>query len=310
MIEQTTVDSSTGLVEIARTVAVGENVRYAGEDVKVGQTLVLPRDELDAVRLGVLAGQGFATVSAIARPRVAVVSTGNELVSSGEALRDGEIRDTNRPTLLGLLRESGFTPIDVGVVRDQYDGIRSTFEHVASKCDAIISTGGVSVGDVDHVKTVITELGGTSARSMQVAVRPGKPFAFGRIGPRHVPVFGLPGNPVSTRVSFELFVRPALRVLGGHREIERLSVDAVLDCALARTKDGKLHVVHAFARVHDDGRVHVESAVRPGSHLVSAIAGANVLVMVPDGEGFAIGDNVRVIVLNTESLARPRDEAG
>jgi molybdenum cofactor synthesis domain-containing protein len=309
MIEQTVVDVSAGTVEISRCVPVGENVRYAGEDVKVGQTLVRAGDELDAIRLGVLAGQGFATVTAVTRPRVAVLSTGNELVSSGEALRHGEIRDTNRPTLLALLREAGFTPVDVGVVRDEYDEIRSTFERVAQECDAIISTGGVSVGDVDHVKGVITELGGATAQSMQVAVRPGKPFAFGRIGPRRVPAFGLPGNPVSTRVSFELFVRPALRLLGGHRETERLSVDAVLDCELSRAKDGKLHVVHASARLHEDGRVHIESAVRPGSHLISAVAGANALVLVPDGGGFAIGDVARAMIVNVEALARPRAEA-
>jgi molybdopterin molybdotransferase len=309
MIEQTLVDSGAGTVEISRSLAVGENVRYAGEDVKVGQTLVRSGDELDSIRLGVLAGQGFATVRAVTRPRVAVLSTGNELVSSGEALRHGEIRDTNRPTLLALLREAGFTPVDVGAVRDEYDEIRSTFERVARECDAIISTGGVSVGDVDHVKGVITELGGTTAQSMQVAVRPGKPFAFGRIGPRRVPAFGLPGNPVSTRVSFELFVRPALRVLGGHCDIQRLYVDAVLDCALPRAKDGKLHVVHAFARFHDDGRVHVESVVRPGSHLVSAVAGANALAMVPDGDGYESGDVIRAMILNADALARPHDVA-
>ncbi len=306
MIEQTVVDPSAGTVEISRTIPVGENVRYAGEDVKVGQTLVSAGDELDAIRLGVLAGQGFATVSAVTRPRVAVLSTGNELVSSGAALRHGEIRDTNRPTLLALLREAGFTPVDVGVVRDEYKKIRSTFERYATECDAIISTGGVSVGDVDHVKGVITELGGDSARSMQVAVRPGKPFAFGRVGPAGIPAFGLPGNPVSTRVSFELFVRPALRLLGGHRDIERLTVDAVLDSAFPRSKDGKLHVVHAFARIHDDGRVHIESPVRPGSHLISAVAGANALVMVPDGDGFAIGDDVRAMIVNADALADSR----
>ena len=308
MIEQTVVDASAGTVEISRFVPVGDNVRYAGEDVKVGQTLVRSGDELDAIRLGVLAGQGFSTVSAVARPRVAVLSTGNELVSTGGALRDGEIRDTNRPTLLALIREAGFTPIDVGVVRDEYDEIRATFERVANECDAIVSTGGVSVGDVDHVKGVITELGGATAQSMQVAVRPGKPFAFGRIGARHVPAFGLPGNPVSTRVSFELFVRPALRLLGGHDETERLSVDAVLDCSLSRAKDGKLHVVHASARIHEDGRVHIESVVRPGSHLISAVAGANALVMVPDGEGFEVGDVARAMILNVDALARPRDD--
>ncbi len=306
MIEETVVDAAAGTVGIARSLVAGDNVRYPGEDVKVGQSLVSPRDELDAVVLGVLAAQGFATVAAVPRPRVAVISTGNELVSSGGALRHGEIRDSNRPTLLGLLREAGFTPIDVGSIRDEYEVIRSTFERVAEECDAIISTGGVSVGDVDHVKGVITELGGDTARSMQVAVRPGKPFAFGRIGSRSVPTFGLPGNPVSTRVSFELFVRPSLRRLGGHREIERLTVNAVLDAAHPRTKDGKLHVVHAFAHVHDDGRVHIESTVRPGSHLISAVAGANALIMVPDGDGFDAGDAVPAIIVNADSLGSSR----
>jgi molybdenum cofactor synthesis domain-containing protein len=306
MIEQTVVDASAGTVEIARSLVAGDNVRYRGEDVRVGQSLISPRDELDAVVLGVLAGQGFANVAAVPRPRVAVISTGNELVSSGGALRHGEIRDSNRPTLLGLLREAGFTPIDVGSVRDEYDVIRSTFERVAEECDAIISTGGVSVGDVDHVKGVITELGGDTARSMQVAVRPGKPFAFGRIGSRCVPAFGLPGNPVSTRVSFELFVRPSLRLLGGHRDIERLTVNAVLDVAHPRTKDGKLHVVHAFARVHEDGRAHIESTVRPGSHLISAVAGADALIMVPDGDGFDVGDEVRAIIVNADGLGSSR----
>ncbi|MGA7836244.1 MAG: gephyrin-like molybdotransferase Glp [Acidimicrobiales bacterium] len=308
MIEQAVVDMNAGTVEIARSLVAGENVRYPGEDVKVGQILVVPGDELDAIRLGVLAGQGFASVRATPRPRVAVVSTGNELVSSTEALRHGEIRDTNRPTLLALLRESGFTPIDVGTVRDEYDVIRSTFEQVVGECDALVSTGGVSVGDVDHVKGVIGELGGASATSMQVAVRPGKPFAFGRVGPRGVPVFGLPGNPVSTRVSFELFVRPALRVLGGHRDRERLAVVAVLDCAIPRTRDGKLHMVHAWARFRDDGRVHIESIVRPGSHLISAVAGANALVMAPDGDGLAPGVEVRALILDATQLgAEVRD---
>lgn len=300
MIEQTVVDSASGTVEITRRLEVGDNVRYPGEDVKVGQLLVSRGDEFDAVRLGVLAGQGLDKVDVVPRPRVAVVSTGNELTSSSDALRHGEIRDTNRPTLLGLLREAGFTPIDLGSLRDDYDEIRATFARAVEECDALISTGGVSVGDVDHVKHVIAELGGESARSMQVAVRPGKPFAFGLAGSRRVPIFGLPGNPVSTRVSYELFVRPALRALGGHRRIARPNVKALLDCEVPRSRDGKIHVIPARAYVHGDGRVHVESTVRPGSHLISAVAGTNVFLMSPDGDGLRPGDEARVIVLDLE----------
>jgi len=121
---------------------------------------------------------------------------------------------------------------------------------------------------------VIAELGGDSARSLQVAIKPGKPFAFGVVGARRVPVFGLPGNPVSTRVSFELFVRPALRFLAGHRELERPTANMVLDSALPRESDGKLHLIHVVARLHSDGLIHVERAIRQGSHLLSAIAEA------------------------------------
>jgi molybdopterin biosynthesis enzyme len=159
------------------------------------------------------------------------------------------------------------------------------------------------VGDVDHVKTVIGELGGSEARSMQVAIKPAKPFAFGVVGPTRTPVFGLPGNPVSTRVSFELFVRPALRMLAGHSNIERLTVHAVLDVALTRPADGKLHLVHVTARMHDDGMVHVENAARRGSHLLNAIARANAIAYVPEGASSDIGDHVRVVVLDADQLS-------
>lgn len=138
---------------------------------------------------------------------------------------------------------------------------------------------------------------------MQVAIKPGKPFAFGVVGARRVPVFGLPGNPVSTRVSFELFVRPSLRLLAGHRVLERPTLDMVLDEALPRTKDGKVHLVHVVARVHDDGVVHVERAMRHGSHLLNAIADANALAIVPEGDGLAAGDVVRAMILNVDQLS-------
>lgn len=302
MIEQVMVDSPGQAVTINKIMTKGENVRHPGEDVKVGQVLVSPGDELDSLRLAVLASQGFKSVSAIRRLRVGVLSTGNELVRSERSLNGGEIRDVNGPLLMSLLEESGFTAIDLGIALDTHDEITRRLSEGVRDCDAVVSTGGVSVGDVDHVKLVIGELGGGHARTMRVAIKPAKPFAFAVVGERRTPIFGLPGNPVSTRVSFELFVRPALRRLSGHRHTERLTLDAVLDIPLPRDKDGKLHLVHVVARVHSDGLIHVERAIRHGSHLLSALVGANAIAMVPDGASPLQGDVVRVIILDADEL--------
>jgi molybdenum cofactor synthesis domain-containing protein len=301
MIEEATVDGHEVL--ISRAIASGEFLRHVGDDTAIGQVLVSPGQELNAPGIGVLAGQGFSSVVVHPRPRVGVLSTGNELAASTDPLQPGQIRDLNRPLLLALLRQSGFTPVDLGVAGDTREEITRTLRDGVEECDAVVSTGGVSVGDVDYVKTVIADMGGGDARSMQVAIKPAKPFAFGVIGPRRTPVFGLPGNPVSTRVGFELFVRPALRTLAGHRTTERLMLDAVLDEAIVRPLDGKLHLVHVEAKMRDDGRVHVEGTMRRGSHLLSAIVGANAIAFVPEGAASGVGDVVRVMILDADGLA-------
>lgn len=303
MIEEVTVDSRDHRVTIHRTVRIGENVRHPGEDIAIGQILVAPGIELGATELGVLASQGFTSVRVHPRPRVGVLSTGNELTDSTGPLNNGEIRDMNRPILLASLRQSGFTPVDLGIIRDDQSALAEAFQKAVMECDAVISTGGVSVGDVDHVKTVITDLCGERARWMQVAIKPGKPITFGVAGTRSTPIFGLPGNPVSTLVGFELYVRPSLRLLAGQKTLERPTFNSVLDCPLPRSPDGKLHLVHVVVRIHEDGRAHVEGVRRQGSHLVSATAGANAIAMIPDGCGFSIGESVRTIILGTVGFA-------
>ena len=300
MIEEAVTEGD--VVTVSRSVERGEFVRQIGDDIDVGQVLFEPGDELSAPGIGVLAGQGFTSVLVHPRPRVGVLSTGNEVVGGSDDLQPGQIRDLNRPLLLALLEQSGVTPIDLGIVRDTRIAISDALRHGVDTCDAVISTGGVSVGDVDFVKTVIGDLGGGDARWMQVAIKPAKPFAFGVVGATHTPIFGLPGNPVSTRVSFELFVRPALRRLAGHRVVERLTLDAVLDRPIDRPSDGKLHLVHVDARLRDDGCVHVEGSTRRGSHLLNAIVKANAIALVPVGAATGIGDTVRVIVIDPDSL--------
>jgi molybdopterin molybdotransferase len=300
--EATVLDSDGTTVLIEREVRLGEAIRRVGEDVIVGQVLVSAGDEIGPALLGVLASQGISGVRAHPRPRVGVMSTGNELSDDPGPLGPGTIRDSNRPSLLSSLSASGFASVDLGIVGDSPGAITDALERAAASCDAIITTGGVSVGDADFVKSVLRDLCGERARSMQVAMKPGKPFAFG-VTSSGVPIFGLAGNPVSTLVGFEVFVRPALRRLAGHRVLDRLTLEMVLDCPMTRSLDGRLHLVHVVARVHDDGLIHVESVARQASHLLHAVARANALVMVPDGEGADAGDVLRGMVLDADQLS-------
>jgi molybdenum cofactor synthesis domain-containing protein len=301
MREEATVDTDGTTVLIERSIAYGEFVRLVGDDVAVDEELVGAGNVIDPALLGVLASQGFESVLAHPRPRVGIVSTGNELSDGATALDAAQIRDANRPSLLASLEQSGCIPVDLGIAKDTPGDIAEAFQRGSESCDAIVSTGGVSVGDADFVKSVLGELTGGNARSMQVAIRPGKPFSFG-VAPSGMPYFGLAGNPVSTLVGFELFVRPALRVLSGRRDVDRPLARMILDCPLPRRRDGKLNLVHVTSRLDDDGRFHVTKVARLGSHLLNAIAGANAIAMVPDGDGLDEGQEVMAMILNTEDL--------
>jgi molybdopterin molybdotransferase len=303
MIEEAVDDEVERIVVVKRTIAAGEFVRHPGDDIGVGQILFEPGVQLVGAQIGVLASQGFESVRVHRQPCVGVLSTGNELSGPGGALETGKIRDTNRPMLLALLRESGFTARDLGISRDDPASIAEALQRGVDTCDVVVATGGVSVGDVDYVKTVLADICGGQARWMQVAIRPGKPFAFGVAGSNKKPIFGLAGNPVSTRVGFEMFVRPTLRYLAGHPMLERTTVNMILDCPIKRSRDGKLYLVHVVSQLHDDGQWHIESAARQGSHLLSAVAAANALAMVPDGEDIEIGGNVRALLLHANVSA-------
>lgn len=274
-------------VEVRRPVAAGDNVRAAGSDIAPGSVIAAAGTELTAARLGVLASVGLRRVPVHPRARVGVLSTGDELIEGGAELRPGQIRDSNRHALLATLAASGFEAIDLEIVGDDESALTGRIEDGVGRCDAILTSGGVSVGDFDYVKVVLDRLSGGGVTWMQVAIRPAKPFAFGLID--GVPVFGLPGNPVSSLVSFECFARPALRRMTGHGEVLRPTVRAVADEALHRRPDGKLHLVRARAGFGPDGRVHVRVAGGQGSHQLQAMADANALVLVPDGDGVPAG---------------------
>lgn len=290
-LEKSTPISQSAGIQLSQPVPPSTHIRRAGEDLKAGQIAVPTDTTLSPAHLGVLASIGVQEIAAYPRPKVAVFSTGDELVSGGGPLSVGQIRDSNRHSLLALLQDSA-EPIDGGVVPDDEAAIEEAFSRYAAQCDAVVTTGGVSMGDFDYVKVVLDRLG--DMRWMQIAIRPAKPLAFGTIA--GTPIFGLPGNPVSCMVSFELFARPALRKMAGCGDLYRLRVTATATEPLTRRPDGKIH----FARVRwhwsDSGFV-VSSAGGQGSHQLSAMAGANGLAVLPDGDGISAGGEVELILL-------------
>ena len=300
--KQDTPISEATAIRLSQPVPSGTHIRRAGEDLKAGQTAVPANTALSPAHLGVLASIGVQEVAAYPRPKVAIFSTGDELVSGGGPLAVGQIRDSNRHSLLALLQDCA-EPVDGGVVLDDEAAIEEAFSRYAAECDAVITTGGVSMGDFDYVKVVLDRLG--DMRWMQIAIRPAKPLAFGTIG--STPIFGLPGNPVSCMVSFELFARPALRKMAGQAEMHRRRVSAIAAEPLKRHPDGKTH----FARVRwhwhesnegsgaggESGSYIVSSAGGQGSHQLSAMADANGLAVLPDGDGIPESGKVDLILL-------------
>ena len=297
MVERTRAAGDVVTIEVA--VPVGNHVRPAGEDLSPGQAVFAAGEVLEPGHLGVLATLGRTTVPVVPRPRVGVVSTGDELVEGGGDLRPGQIRDANRHTLLALVQEAGCEPVDLGIVADDEGAIEAKLDEGLSSFDALVTSGGVSMGDYDYVKAVLERRAGPAGGLtwMQVAIRPAKPLSFAVVDGK--PVFGLPGNPASSMVSFELFARPALRRLAGHSVVHRRRVKAVAGEDLRRQPDGKLHLVRVVARWGDDGRVLVSSAGGQGSNLLRSMAASNALALVPDGEGLSAGQEVDVLLLGT-----------
>ena len=282
-------------VRLTRSVAEGAAIRRAGDDVQVGDLLFEVGTTITPAVDAVLASVNAARVHVYRRPRVAVLSTGDELVDDGSPLEIGQIRESNKTMLAALLAEAGCEVVDLGVVRDDEAELERVLRSAAADCDAIVSSGGVSMGDYDVVKAVLGRI--ADMHWMQIAIKPAKPFAFGRLD--GTPIFGLPGNPVSSLVSFELLARPALRRMMGHRRLTRTSIVAVADVALDRQPDGKVHFMRVNGEFGDDGRYHVRPLDAQGSHQLAATALADAMAVVPDGDGVPAGADVAALLLHS-----------
>lgn len=291
-------DAGSEIVRLHRSVETGQAVRRAGEDMRPGERLFESGTVITPAVTGVLAGSNTRQVKVWRRLSVAVLSTGDELVDDGGDLRPGQIRESNRPMLVKVLEQAGCGVDDLGIIPDDEVHLERVLREAAAKFDAIITSGGVSMGDYDVVKAVLGRI--AEMQWMQIAIKPAKPFAFGHLG--GVPIFGLPGNPVSSLVSCEMLARPALRQMMGHRNVTtkdpcRPRLQAVAAAPLVRRRDGKVHLMRVDAVFAPDGRCHVTPVRAQGSHQLAATAQANGIAIVPDGDGIDSGGAVEVVLL-------------
>lgn len=290
----------------------GDCVRAAGEDLAAGVEAFPVGTVLDAGHLGVLASIGLSEVLVWPRVRIGVISTGDELVEPGLPLGPGQIRDSNRLTLLGLVQRAGAIGVDLGTVVDNEAAIEERLRFGLETCDALVTSGGVSMGDFDFIKVILSRMSAEQVepmRWMQIAIKPAKPLAFGVVNGK--PVFGLPGNPVSSMVSFELFSRPAIRQMMGFGYApggpHRTPLPAIAPDGLRRSSDGKIHLVRVSVRMATTGlnvgRLEVTALRGQASNLLHSMAQANGLAVVPDGDGIAAGGETMVLL--TGELAEP-----
>ncbi|MDH6627920.1 molybdopterin molybdotransferase [Streptomyces sp. LBL] len=290
-------EGAEGQVHVYRPAEARAHVRAQGSDVKAGDRALEAGTILGPPQIGLLAAIGRGTVRVRPRPRVVVMSTGSELVQPGEELGSGQIHDSNSFALTAAARDAGAIAYRVGAVADDAETLRSTIEDQLVRADLMVTTGGVSVGAYDVVKEALSYVGdedGSGIEFRKLAMQPGKPQGFGTIGPDHTPLLALPGNPVSSYVSFELFVRPAIRTLMGlddvHRPLTRAKLTA--DKALTSPKGRRQFLRGTYA----DGSVSPVGGA--GSHLVAALAHADALIVVPeDVESVEPGAEVEVVLL-------------
>ncbi|MDI3421795.1 molybdotransferase-like divisome protein Glp [Streptomyces luteolus] len=297
-------EGASGEVRVHRPAKARAHVRARGSDVRSGERALAAGTVLGPPQISLLAAIGRGTVRVRPRPRVVVLSTGSELTQPGEELTEGRIYDSNSFALTAAARDAGAIAYRVGAVADDAETLRATIEDQLIRADLLVTTGGVSVGAYDVVKEALQGAGdweegsesGSGIEFRKLAMQPGKPQGFGSIGPDHTPLLALPGNPVSSYVSFELFVRPAIRALMGLKDVSRPTVRAALDSREPLTSpSGKRQFLRGR---YDEEKGTVAPVGGSGSHLIAALAHADALIVVPeDTAEVAPGTELDVILL-------------
>ncbi|WP_136255101.1 molybdopterin molybdotransferase MoeA [Onishia niordana] len=279
-LEASSSDDERPSVRVTRpeTVKTGQNVRQAGEDVRRGAVALTAGTRLAAEHLGLLASLGIDRVRVSRRLRVAIFSTGDEVTAPGEALPADGIYDANRFSLHGLLAAIGVEVIDLGILADSEQGMVTALREAAESADMVITSGGVSVGQADWIKPALAETGALGF--WRIAMRPGRPLAFGRLGAERVPFFGLPGNPVAVMVTFLQFVQPLIRRLQGEHDWQPLRLRARAEDAL-KSRNGRVDFLRGVYHSDESGQLWVRSTGHQGSGILSSMVAANCLIEIP-----------------------------
>lgn len=282
-------------VKIKSTVEKGENVRFRGEDIKEGKVVLKSGTFLRPNEIGLLAAIGRGTVKVYQRPVAGVLSTGSELIDIDEPITTGKVVDSNSYALVSALKDAGAIPLSLGIAKDTEKEIKTKILG-NSAINIFITSGGVSVGEFDLVKGLFNQIG-CNMKFWRVAIKPGKPFAFGLLN--GIPLFGLPGNPVSSFVAFEVFVRPAIFKMQGVKNVFRRSFRATLSVDF-KNKPGRTHFVRGVFK-WDDNKLKVKPGGEQGSAMLSALSGANCLIVLPADRGnIKRGEIVNIIPLDKD----------
>jgi molybdopterin molybdotransferase len=301
--EMVTLNAEKTQITIApKVLQLGDNRRKAGEDLQQGFPALLRGSQVTPAALGLIASLGLATVPVYRKVRVAYFSTGDEILSLGEAPREGAVYDSNRYTVFGLLTRMGCEVIDMGVVRDEPAILEAAFAEAANKADAVITSGGVSVGEADYTRAMMKKLASESSDSSggvafwRIAMRPGRPMAVGRIGTKSAVLFGLPGNPVAVMVTFLAFVRPALLRMMGSTETNPPLLKA-RSSEVIRKKPGRTEYQRGIVSTAIDGTLEVKTTGNQGSGVLSSMVQANGLIVLHhDQSSVAVGDEIDVMM--------------
>jgi molybdopterin molybdotransferase len=278
MQEQVKIDGE--LIEIGSGHKRGQNIRLVGEDIQQGAVVLAQGQRINAAEMGLLASLGFAEISVFRKLKIAIFSTGDELVQPGNALAGGQIYDSNRFTLIGLLTELGAEILDMGNIRDDKNAVREALQKASSQADVIITSGGVSVGDADYIKELLDELG--EVVFWKLAMKPGRPLAYGKVG--HCHFFGLPGNPVAVMVTFLQFVRNALWELMGQHPKPVFSFQAICTTPIKKAA-GRTEFQRGILTQGDDGLWIVQTTGEQGSGILSSMSRANCFIVLPMEQG-------------------------
>ncbi|MCD9537700.1 bifunctional molybdopterin-guanine dinucleotide biosynthesis adaptor protein MobB/molybdopterin molybdotransferase MoeA [Photobacterium carnosum] len=294
MREQAHQDGDTVTFNLAMgAIKAGQNVRLAGEDLAIDQVAVAKGQTITAPELGMVASLGLNEITINTPLRVAIFSTGDEVQAPGEAQRQNCIYDSNRYSLFALLTHLGCEVVDLGIIEDSETALEATLNQASQQADMILSSGGVSVGDADYIKTILDKLG--EINFWRINMRPGRPLAFGHIN--DIPFFGLPGNPVAVMVTFLQFVEPAIRKQQGYQDWQPQTYTAIAAEPL-RSRLGRTEYLRGYFKWDANGRLTVKTIGSQGSGILRSMSEANCLIEIPPQQEYAqIGDNVSVIPL-------------